>query len=73
MYSAKRKKKIEWLTEELKKEADEKKTVQIDIRTTQKYKGLSMGVWEDALSMLEANGYRISYDPSKKIAKIMAV
>ena len=72
MYSAKRKK-IEWLTEELKKEADEKKTAYIDIRTTQKYKGLSMGVWEDALSMLEANGYKVSYDPIKKTAKIMAV
>lgn len=72
MYSAKRKK-IEWLTEELKKEADEKKTVQIDIRTTQKYKGLSMGVWEDALSILEANGYKVSYDPIKKTAKIMAI
>lgn len=72
MYSAKLKK-IEWLTEELKKEVDEKKTVQIDIRTTQKYKGLSMGVWEDSLSVLEAHGYRISYDPLKKIAKIMAV
>ena len=72
MYSAKRKK-IEWLTEELKKEVDEKKTLQIDISKTQKYKGLSMGIWEDSLSMLEAHGYRISYDPSKKTAKIMAV
>ena len=34
---------------------------------------LSMGVWEDSLSMLEAHGYRISYDPLKKTAKIMAV
>ena len=66
-------KKIEWLTEELKKEADEKKTLQIDISKTQKYKGLSMGVWEDSLSMLEAHGYRINYDPLKKTAKIMAV
>ena len=72
MYSAKRKK-IELLAEELKKEADEKKTVRIDIRTTQKYKGLSMGVWEDALSMLEANGYKVGYDPIKKTAEIMAV
>ena len=72
MYSAKRKK-IEWLTEELKKEVDEKKTLQIDISKTQKYKGLSMGVWEDSLSILEAHGYRISYDPSKKTAKIMTV
>lgn len=72
MYSAKRKK-IEWLTEELKKEADEKKTAYIDIRATQKYKGLSMGVWEDSLSILEAHGYRISYDPLKKTAKIMTV
>ena len=72
MYSAKRKK-IALLTEELKKEADEKKTAYIDIRTTQKYKGLSMGVWEDSLSMLEAHGYRVSYDPMKKTATIMAV
>ena len=72
MYSAKWKK-IEWLTEELKKEVDEKKTLQIDISKTQKYKGLSMGVWEDALSMLEANGYKVSYDPIKKTAEIMAV
>ena len=43
MYSAKRKK-IEWLTEELKKEVDEKKNLQIDISKTQKYKGHSMGV-----------------------------
>lgn len=72
MWLAKRKK-IEWLTEELKKETDEKKTIQIDIRTTQKYKGLSLGVWEDALSMLEVNGYTVSYDPIKKTAEIMAV
>lgn len=72
MYSAKRKK-IEWLTEELKKEADERKPAYIDIRTTQKYKGLSMGVWEDALSILEAHGYRVSYDPIKKTAMITAV
>ena len=72
MYSAKRKK-IEWLTEELKKEADEKKTLQIDISKTQKYKGLSMGVWEDSLSILAAHGYRVSYDPIKKTAMIMVV
>lgn len=70
--SAKRKK-IEWLKEELKKEVDEKKTLQIDISKAKKYKGFSMGVWEGSLSMLEAHGYRISYNPSKKIAKIMAV
>ena len=72
MYSAKQKK-IEWLTEELKKEADEKKTVQIDIRTTQKYKGLSMGIWEDSLSILGANGYKVSYDLVKKTATISVV
>lgn len=72
MYSAKQKK-IEWLAEELKKEVDEKKTLYIDISKTQKYKGLSMGVWESALSMLEAHGYKISYAPIKKTAKIMVV